>query len=261
MLLQEKGFSPAEVVQALIVLRDIIYRPFTPQAGDNKLQGEVMDVLQHLVGHTNGRRIKHLAFLSHHKEDAGDGARIFLDTARRLLTNSTSFEGLRYLVDAMPGQDLIFLDSTGLKDLSRLCHIVRGSANHILLLSRRVLERPWVLAELCSAHKLGINICMVLIEYPGRREDPKAFRFPDDLETAISDWTEFMASQAPPEARSRKRSLLNAMQTVVRRRPQPDLSSCSTPSCTRSSQPVLRSPVQFSRNSSFQDIVARVESL
>mmetsp|Transcript_27827 Transcript_27827/g.79934 ORF Transcript_27827/g.79934 Transcript_27827/m.79934 type:complete len:685 (-) Transcript_27827:36-2090(-) len=261
MLLQERGYSPAEVVEALITLRDIIYRPFTPQAGDNKLEGEVMDILLHLVGNTNDRQIKHLAFLSHHKEDAGDGARIFLDTARRLLTNGVGYEGLRDLVDTIPGQDLIFLDSAGLKDLSKLCDIVGASANHILLLSRRVLERPWVLAELCSAHKCGMNLCMILIEYPGRRDDSKAFRFPEDLERAISDWTEFMASQAPPEARSRKRSLLNAMQTVVRRRPQPDLSSCSTPSCTRSSQPVLRSPVQFSRNSSFQDIVARVESL
>eukprot|EP00966_Prymnesium_polylepis_P036414 844809-Prymnesium_polylepis.2 len=32
---------------------------------------------------------QHLIFLSHHKADAGDAARIFADTARRLLTENT----------------------------------------------------------------------------------------------------------------------------------------------------------------------------
>ena len=66
--------------------------------------------------------------------------------------------------------------------------MLAASANHILLLSRKVLERPWVIAELCAARKHGTNICVVLVEYPGRQEDPKAFRFPQDLEHAILDW-------------------------------------------------------------------------
>ena len=43
-LLREKDFTEEDVVAALRSLRDIIYRPLTPQAADNKLEGEVLDV-------------------------------------------------------------------------------------------------------------------------------------------------------------------------------------------------------------------------
>ena len=52
-----------------------------PEAGVFSTQ--VKDILQHLsydsLGGQDGR--PHLAFLSHHKADAGDAARIFVDTA------------------------------------------------------------------------------------------------------------------------------------------------------------------------------------
>jgi hypothetical protein len=183
------------MLNALTALRSIIYRPFTPQAGDNKLEGEVADVLDHchslnfvdpLVGESPlYRSQKHFGFLSHHKADAGDAARIFVDTARRIAKERPDSDTYGKI------EDLIFLDSTHLKELDKLLHFVQLSKNHILMLTRSTLERPWVLAELCAAHREGLNIVVVLVDFPGREADPRSFRFPLDLETAISDWTEY----------------------------------------------------------------------
>ena len=78
-LLRSKGYEPHHVVDALKSLRSIIYRPFTPQAADKKLEGEVADILALLddgataVSSPSGPvQTEHLAFVSHHKEDAGD---------------------------------------------------------------------------------------------------------------------------------------------------------------------------------------------
>jgi hypothetical protein len=143
-----------------------------------------------------------------HLQDAGDGARIFVDTTRRLISTAAG-DRLKAtgVFEGMAPESLIFLDSTGLKDLANLLDDVAASSNYVLLLSRKVLERPWVLAELACAHKLGKNMCVVLVEYPGRHEDPKAFRFPQDLEKAIADWREFRASEAKYEDKSKRRLL------------------------------------------------------
>ena len=193
--LQSCGYDSAQMLNALTALRSIIYRPFTPQAGDNKLEGEVADVLDHchslnfvdpLVGESPlYRSQKHFGFLSHHKADAGDAARIFVDTARRIAKERPDSDTYGKI------EDLIFLDSTHLKELDKLLHFVQLSKNHILMLTRSTLERPWVLAELCAAHREGLNIVVVLVDFPGREADPRSFRFPLDLETAISDWTEY----------------------------------------------------------------------
>ena len=68
-------------------------------------------------------RIKHAAFLSHHKSHAGEAARIFVDTAKRLLETSAC-ERIRNsdLVKGLPSEDIIFLDSTGLKARRHCCH-------------------------------------------------------------------------------------------------------------------------------------------
>ena len=44
----------------------------------------MLDILSHMTHEPRGT-MSHLMFLSHHKLDAGDAARIFCDTARRLL--------------------------------------------------------------------------------------------------------------------------------------------------------------------------------
>jgi Amt family ammonium transporter len=196
--LQACGYDPAQVLGALTSLRGIIYRPFTPQAADHKLEGEVADVLDHCQGHAQRdetgppgerpnppTRRTHFGFLSHHKADAGDAARIFVDTARRIVAGREDQATYGKI------EDLIFLDSTHLKELGKLLDFVHASANYILMLSRSTLERPWVLAELCAAHREGLNVVVVLVEYQGHEVDPRAFRFPLDLEAAISDWTEY----------------------------------------------------------------------
>ena len=72
-LLRSKGYEPHHVVDALKSLRSIIYRPFTPQAADKKLEGEVADILALLddgataVSSSLGPvQMEHLAFVSHH---------------------------------------------------------------------------------------------------------------------------------------------------------------------------------------------------
>ena len=78
--------------------------------------------------------------------DAGDAARIFSDTARRLLLSSRVdlTAECRAALEAIPVANLVFLDSRGLKDLDKLVGYVGRCANHVLLLSRAALLRPWV---------------------------------------------------------------------------------------------------------------------
>ena len=84
--LRAHGHSPEELIEALAALRHVIFRSLTPQAADHKLEGECLDFLSLLDVRSavTDERCKHLAFLSHHKSDAGDAARILRDTARRL---------------------------------------------------------------------------------------------------------------------------------------------------------------------------------
>jgi len=193
---QSCGYDPSLMLDALKSLRDKSLRPFTPQAGDNKLEGEVADILDCCKGHTTDEawggdtskpeiRKNFFGFLSHHKMDAGDSARIFVDNARMIVRKRP--DHARYgKID-----DLIFLDSNNLKELWKLLDFVRASKNYILMLSRDTLNRPWVLAELCAAYQDGLHIVVVLIEFPGREKNSKMFRFPRDLEASIAEWTEY----------------------------------------------------------------------
>jgi hypothetical protein len=239
-LLRSHGHTPRQLLEALSGLRTIISRPFTPQAADFKLEGEIKDIMQHLVtdldlptnpmvtGQGDGVTVPaaHLAFLSHHKSDAGDAARIFADTSRRLLVSAESARSLaqngKYatLLSRIRVEDLLFLDSMMLKDLPKLLDSVEASANYVLLLSRHVLRRPWVLAELCRAHECGRNKSVVLIEYPGRGDDPKAFRFPHDLDAVVSEWTVYVEQQerasSPRNNKGSGKSMRNLVRSPVR---------------------------------------------
>ena len=140
-------------------------------------------------------------------------ARIFVDTAKRLVAGPL-FEhldatGVRQRISP---ENMFFLDSTNLQQLGKLLEYVAVSSNHVLLLSRSVLERPWVLAELCEAHKLQTNITLVLVEFARRHQDPKAFRFPDALGAAISDWKEYEL-----EASGRSRRSARTSRVLIRR--------------------------------------------
>ena len=200
-LLQEQGNTPIELLDALVALRGVVHRPFTPQAADNKLEGEVKDLLDTFSYEKLGAGSKrHIAFLSHHKKDTGDAARIFVDTARRLLTSGDGFLSSMgnpsgaASIKATRTRDMIWLDSSNLKSLPELINKVKEACNFVLFLSRHVLERPWVLAELTAAHSSGQNISTVLVEWPsGSAGDRfREFRFPQDLDRAIHEWSWFL---------------------------------------------------------------------
>ena len=86
----------------------------------------------------------------------------------------------------------------------------------MLFLSRSVLRRPWVLAELARAHTSGANVHTVLLEYPGGADNARAFRFPVDLEAAIQEWSWFVLQEGKANARapSRKPSVSGVVEGV-----------------------------------------------
>lgn len=98
----------------------------------------------------------------------------------------------RPIVLRLGPESAFFLDSSNLTDLSTLLESVTASANLILLLSKEVLERPYVLAELCVAHQSRVSICVVLIEFTAKELDSRAFRFPELLEQAIEEVSWFI---------------------------------------------------------------------
>ena len=164
---------------------------------------------------TPKRPIKWLAFLSHHKQDGGDAARVFVDTARRIFrdTGETGTDGIGLMssISASLREELIFLDSSNLSDLRKLLDHVEESANYILMLTRSALERPWVLAELVRAHRHGKRMLVISVTWPGDESSPqgRGFKFPSHLDEAIDEWQEYyyessLRSRAMSEASERE---------------------------------------------------------
>eukprot|EP00440_Ansanella_granifera_P027925 gb/GFBE01030341.1/.p1 GENE.gb/GFBE01030341.1/~~gb/GFBE01030341.1/.p1 ORF type:complete len:727 (+),score=116.74 gb/GFBE01030341.1/:1-2181(+) len=183
------GITPEQVLESLETLRDYIYRPFSPQAADNKLNGEVEDILEHME-YAKIQNYQYFAFTSHHKKDGGEAARVFVDAIRRQL-GSTNRAERRHVLAQFPPERLVFLDSNNLKDLSELLDHAKMSQNFVLLLTRNVFTRPWVLAEICVAVKAGVNVVVVHVETPDK-DDPRSFRPAVDFETPIRAWQEYI---------------------------------------------------------------------
>ena len=120
--LEQQGFTPGQLLDALTGFRTIIYKPFTPQAADNKIEGELMDILEHLQFDVSSNEseyeLHHLAFLSHHKAHAGEAARIFRDTALRLTTDPSMLQATIEQLEADT-------DAT-LREGTRVRHPTRG---------------------------------------------------------------------------------------------------------------------------------------
>lgn len=69
----------------------------------------------------------------------------------------------------------VFLDSEDLSNLNELqAHVARSCAV-VLLLTKNTLSRPWILAELVTAHQRNLRIVPVEIRRVGN-----SFRYPDD---------------------------------------------------------------------------------
>jgi hypothetical protein len=185
--------------------------------------------------------IKSPAFLSHFKAQAGDAARIFVDTARSIVYESaplkarqsfgrvsskrlssaqdddddsfaspgprarhftppnvqtlTNFQRAHQrLLELVAPTDLIFLDSTSLSNLHDLLTSVEQSSTYLLLLTREVFNRPWVLAELCVAHTMRKRIIPIGVDWPGTAKLERDFRFPLDIDTALEEWRYYQAT-------------------------------------------------------------------
>jgi len=210
--LQAYGGTLEELLGTLQGLHSIIFQPFTPQAGDYVIDGQVSQILHKLDWDMPTlEQCEFIAFLSHHKLDAGDAARIFVDTARRLIEqrrethprNSSQrrreMVGTNWWIEGgeLPiPQDspLIFLDSNDLSDLNELLATVAKCANHILMMSRSVLERPWVLCELIAAVKANRTLHVVVCGWPGTGAD-KEFHYPRHLDETIGDWKDVQYTQ------------------------------------------------------------------
>jgi len=110
---------------------------------------------------------------------------------RNLITGAGSLEGPQF-----DSERLLFLDSVELRDLDELLNCVRRSSNFIILLTRGVLTRPWVLAELTVAMAEQKNIVAVRIEWPCK-DDEKHFAFPDCIEGVIQQLEFYKADLRP----------------------------------------------------------------
>ena len=229
-LLNQADAQPGRLVDALGSLHQNIFRPFTPFAGDHRLRGEVMDVLEHLnYGDENaivGGKKKHLLFLSHYKATGGEAVRIFIDHARKILLESPYGADPQRAasIKAFAQQELIYLDSVNLKDLSGLLSEVGASLNLVLFLTRNCLSRPWVLAELCKAFASNVNIVVVKVD----TSPDKAFKFPVDVDKAISDWQWFVRSKARGLNPRLMHVPASVMRAVTRRRSRHDPTPGST---------------------------------
>jgi hypothetical protein len=85
--------------------------------------------------------------------------------------------------------DLVYTDAANLKNLNELLQRLEQSSTYLLLLTKHVLERPWILTELCSAHALGKTI--VLLRLSGKDSDTRSFDFPHDVESTVDDWRQY----------------------------------------------------------------------
>jgi hypothetical protein len=214
-VLQTCGLSPAEAIVALDHLKNIIYRPFAPHGADNKLKGEIEDILEHLD--FTEKSAQFLCFVSHHKEDGGEVARLFVDRLRSAMSSSTDAVRSK-AVGRVSAEHIAFLDANNLKDLTALLDFVVSSQNLIVLLTRKVLTRPWVLAEIITAHTNNVNLVCVLVDWTSR-DDPRRFCFPDHFDEAIDNWKKYMKSVSARSAerlmKAQKSSLVEDEITVA----------------------------------------------
>lgn len=184
------GFKPLQAIAALEFVRNIIYRPFTPQAAENKLKGELEDILEHLDYPPGEQKGKYLTFIAHHREDCAEVARIMCDRIRLALKvtgDADRFEATKHF----SMKQLAILGTENLNDLAALLDCITSSRNFMLLLTRQIFTRPWVLAELITAHTHEVNLVCVLVEWT-MKDDARQLRFTVDLNKAINDWKEYL---------------------------------------------------------------------
>jgi len=125
---------------------------------------------------TSTNREDHFLFLSHYKREAGTEASLMRSELERILQDDQHPAATKFNTP-------IFLDSEDLQNLQDLQQRVKDSHNLVLLLTANVLTRPWVLVEVVTAIREGVQVVPVILH--------KGF---DDFELPDEDWYERMKS-------------------------------------------------------------------
>lgn len=112
-------------------------------------------------------RGEYLFFLSHYKLEAGTEAALMRTELEQLLREDNQ--------ELRSSDSLVFLDSEDLLTLEHLQEQVRGSQYLALLLTTNVLTRPWVLVEIVTALRAGVQVVPVELQKNGND-----FEFPDE---------------------------------------------------------------------------------
>jgi len=112
----------------------------------------------------------HFLFLSHYKLEAGTEASLMRTELGQLIREDMTWA---HVANAL--QTPVFLDSEDLTSLEDLQVRVRKSHNLILMLTKNVLTRPWVLLEITTALEAGVQVLPVEVEKQGND-----FVFPDE---------------------------------------------------------------------------------
>lgn len=113
-------------------------------------------------------RLHHLIFLSHYKVEAGTEAALMRNELESAIKHDSGHIGNNF-------NSPVFLDSDNLVSLEDLQCRVQNTHNLVLLLTKGVLKRPWVLVEIMTARREGVRILLVNVSKPG-----VGFEFPDD---------------------------------------------------------------------------------
>jgi len=129
----------------------------------DRIASEAHKALFHAVS-----RLHHLIFLSHYKVEAGTEAALMRTELEHAIVEDPGSLGHSF-------DEPVFLDSENLNNLEDLQQRVRNTHNLVLLLTKEVLCRPWVLVEIVTAKREGVRVRLVNVSKPGC-----AFVFPDD---------------------------------------------------------------------------------
>jgi len=113
-------------------------------------------------------RLHHLIFLSHYKLEAGTEAALMRNELEMAILQDAGNVGNSF-------DEPVFLDSDNLVSLEDLQRRVQNTHNLVVLLTKGVLKRPWVLVEILTAKKEGVRILLVNVSKPGGN-----FEFPDE---------------------------------------------------------------------------------
>ena len=115
---------------------------------------DAMETEQSSERTTNATSKRFAAFLSHFKHECGTEARLVQQNLKQIIVKGPIKGG---------GHD-IFLDSDDLSDLRNLLQHVKDTQVLVLLQSKGVLTRPWVIMELHTAITSGVPIVALNVQ-------------------------------------------------------------------------------------------------